>query len=105
MPVFMGAPIKYGDYFVFTWENSYDFQGDLIEYGIDISRTPDFNDIIFSTEGLRENQCIVRDLPAGKYYWKLTIKDFQGNSQEAFDKYVNRATGLYYFGIKEFIIE
>ncbi len=105
MPVFMGAPIKYGDYFVFTWEHSYDFQGDLIEYGIDISRTPEFNDIIFSTEELRENQCIVRDLPAGKYYWKLTIKDSQGNSQAAFDKYVDKATELYYFGIKEFIIE
>lgn len=105
MPVFMGAPIKYGDYFIFTWEHSYDFQGDLIEYGINISKTPDLKDIIFSTEGLRENQCIVKDLPAGEYYWKLTIKDSQVNSQEAFDKYIDRDTGIYYFGIKKFIIE
>lgn len=42
MPVHMGRPIDLGKYYIFKWDRSYDLQGDLIKYSIDISTTPGF---------------------------------------------------------------
>lgn len=103
MPVFMGNPEKLGDYYIFRWTESYDLQGDYITYNIEISDSPTFENIIYTKEGIRESEYIVKGIPSGKYYWRLGIADSQGNKQAAFDYYIDE-NNLWYFGIKEFYI-
>ncbi len=103
MPVFMGKPINEGEYFVFIWNNSYDLQGDNIEYSIDISDTYLFDNIIYHAEGIKDTQHIVNNLYPGIYYWRLFITDSRGNTQNSFNQY---AVGYHiYYGVQEFYVE
>jgi len=104
MPIFMGKVLDYGSYNVFTWNEAYDFNRDYIEYILDISKTPNFESIIYHKDGIRDIQHIVKDLQPGKYFWKLTIKDSKGNIQQPFDIYKVKATESYYFGVQEFYV-
>lgn len=103
MPVFMGEPINSGGHLSFSWESSYDFQGDNIEYGIAISTTPTFDNVIYHKDGIKDTEHIVDRLEPGSYFWRLEIKDSDGNVQVPFDKYMDE-TGIYYHGVKKFII-
>ncbi|AFS79509.1 inner spore coat protein H [Gottschalkia acidurici 9a] len=104
MPVFMDEPLKIGGQYVFKWTKSYDLQGDLIEYNIDISDSPEFETIIYHKDGIVDTEQIVNGLDLGKYYWRLQIKDSNGNIQDAFDIYRNEKTLKYYFSIQPFYV-
>ncbi len=79
MPVNMFKPRNYDDYILFSWSDSYDFQGDNIKYTIDISTSSEFYNIIYHDDEIIDNQYIVEELNTGHYYWRLGIKDSQGN--------------------------
>ncbi|MCK4261056.1 MAG: CotH kinase family protein [Halanaerobiales bacterium] len=103
MPVFMASPTKLGDNYIFQWSDSYDLQGDFVEYSIDISRTPSFEIILYHEDRIRDVEHIVTNLPLGKYYWRLTIKDSKGNIQIPFDIYIDKDM-RYHFGVQEFFV-
>ena len=103
MPVFMGKPSNLGDSVIFTWSESYDFQGETIEYILDISNSPEFDTVLFHEEGIKETEHVVNGLNPGHYFWRLTIKDSQGNTQTPFDVYTDDS-GNKYFGIRDFLI-
>lgn len=104
MPVHMGRPVDLGKNYIFTWEHSYDFQGDLISYSVDVSNSPDFKAILRHREGIRDTQYVVKDLPPGKYYWRLKISDAGGNTGVPFDIYRDRDRKPYY-GVQEFFAQ
>ncbi|WP_418790646.1 CotH kinase family protein [Phosphitispora sp. TUW77] len=103
MPVHMGQPVTTGSFVILKWGKSYDFQDDQIFYEVEISETPDFKKVLYKKDGIRESEHVVNNLPPGKYYWRLGIKDVQGNRQSAFDFFVDK-DGMYYFGVQEFLI-
>jgi hypothetical protein len=111
MPVFMGQPVDFGDYCIFTWGKSHDFQDDYIKYSITISKTPDFKEKMYQKNDILDAQCpvkkseIIKRFGKGTYYWKLGIHDSKGNYQESFDLYHDEATNEYYFGIQQFIVK
>lgn len=104
MPVFIGGPWLDGDRMTFTWWKSYDLQGEEIAYDLQIAQTPDFSTIVFENKGLKETDLTMERLPAGEYYWRVTIRDSQGNEQIAFESFVDE-TGKFYHGVKTFVLE
>lgn len=102
MPVNMFNPQNYGGYILFTWSDSYDFQGDIIQYTLDISTSIEFDNIVYHEE-IKDNKLIIEGLESGHYYWRLRVEDSMGNIQVPFDSYIDNR-GKYYFGIQEFFI-
>jgi len=104
MPVHMGRPQVLGKYIVFKWGESYDFQGDQIQYTIDISTSPEFENIIHHQDGIVDTEYVVSGLPPGRYYWRLQIEDEAGNTQVAFDAYKSK-DGKSYYSVQEFFVQ
>lgn len=104
MPVFMGNPQKMGQYYIFTWTESYDLQGDAIRYNIEISDSPTFETIVYSEEDITETEHVVDGLKPGEYYWRLGIVDSQGNRQDPFDYYFDESD-FRYNAVKKFIVQ
>ncbi|MFZ5944802.1 MAG: CotH kinase family protein [Bacillota bacterium] len=103
MPNNMGQPINFGNYLILKWDDSYDLQGDYITYSIAISKTPDFQEVIFQQDGIMDTEYIVKGLEPGTYYWKLIISDSKGNKQVPFNRYRD-AQRNNFFGIQEFVV-
>lgn len=106
MPVFIGGPWFEEDRMTFTWDESYDLQGDDIYYDLTISTTPEFDSHIYEQIGLQNTEWStdVDLLPAGDYYWRLIIRDSQGHEQVPFESYVDKNIRFYH-GIKAFTVE
>lgn len=104
MPVYLGDAAKSNGTYSLAWENSYDFQGDDISYDFNLSYDPDFKNIIKSRTKLTGNTFNIGKLTPGTYYWKVTVKDSKGNTQQAFDVYED-GFGNRYFGVKQLIIK
>lgn len=106
MPVFTGGPWFEEDRVTFTWDESYDLQGDDIYYDLMISTTPEFESHMYKQIGIQSTEWSidVDMLLAGDYYWRLIIRDSQGHEQKPFESYINES-GKYYHGIKVFTVE
>ncbi|MBS3943095.1 MAG: CotH kinase family protein [Dethiobacter sp.] len=105
MPVFLGVPFLDREMLVFRWSASYDLQGDPIYYDFQISKSPDFADILIEQSDLVKPEISVNPLPAGEYYWRVLIRDNQGNQQVAFDTYNDEdAENVRYFGVHKIVV-
>lgn len=106
MPIFTGGPWYEGDLMTFTWDESYDLQGDDIYYDLTISTTLEFDSYIYQQIGIQDKKWStdVGLFPAGDYYWRLIIRDSQGHEQVPFESYVDE-NKKYYHGIKVFTVE
>ncbi len=66
----------------FEWHNSYDADGDKLEYELKISTMPGFQPVFFTTSGIKESYNWTHfeyNLPHGStYYWK--VRAFDGNA-------------------------
>lgn len=102
-PVDMFQPKNYGEYILFSWSDSYDFQQNHIQYILDISNSPYFDTVFYHGEGITKNEQAVVGLKQGHYYWRLRIKDSEGNIQVPFNTYID-GLGKYCFGVQEFFI-
>jgi len=108
MPVFLAAPVVGEDGTVaFAWDESFDFQGNAITYDFQISNalTFDAGEIVFERLGRTETSIGVdpADIgPAGTYYFRVTIRDSEGNWQYPFDS-IEVGDNLY-DGMREFTL-
>jgi spore coat protein H len=111
MPVFLAVELI-GDNYRFAWDESYDLQGDALRYDFQVSRTPEFAaaDIVTEQLSLTSTEFFVPQslLPAGSYYWRVTIRDQKDpavNWQWPFDSYYDEVNDQVYFGMRDFVIE
>lgn len=105
LPFFLGAVINRSTYISVNWSESYDFQQQRVYYDLTIARDSEFNDIVFEQTDIEDTEAIVEGLEPDTYFYKVTSRDTDGNTQMAFDFYIDRVTNLYYPGIKQFIID
>ncbi len=107
IPVFVSEPERLQDGSIhFAWETSFDFQGDLLTYGITLAKDYEMKDIVFKEEGLVETIFDYKEeILAGTYYLAVTIKDSQGNEQISLDYYDNPAMKVYEFGVRQVTFE
>jgi len=88
----------------FSWQISFDLQGDDLFYTAQVAKDPLFTEVIHTVSDVRTNS-FKMDRPAeGIYYWKVTVRDSEGNEQTSFDMYEDEE-GEYYFGIMEFEVD
>jgi len=104
MPVFLGVPFREGEKLVFRWSESDDLQGDTIVYDLEVSRTPDFAEILIRQTDLVKNEVALNPLPAGAYFWRVLIRDSKGNHQTAFDRYLSE-DNVNYLGVSRFEVD
>ncbi|MED3575703.1 CotH kinase family protein [Cytobacillus praedii] len=102
MPFFLDDREIENRHHAFTWDPSYDIQGDDLFYTLQISTDPSFTHIIHEQKDMIETE-FTYQLPKGTYYWRVIAKDSKGNVQTAFDLYEDE-DGTKYFGVKKIII-
>ncbi|PXV96185.1 spore coat protein H [Lachnotalea glycerini] len=103
MPFFLGTPVINDNNVQFSWDESYDMQGELVDYTFFLSSTPDFNNIIYTEDNIRSFSAVVSGLKAGKYYWKVIASTEDGRNTCAFDKTI--IDGNYYDGVGSLVVE
>ncbi|MEF3303221.1 exopolysaccharide Pel transporter PelG [Paenibacillus sp. GYB003] len=104
-PIFLGDVRKNekGQH-VFTWDHSFDLQGDELFYDWSIAKDPLFTSGVENRNGLTSTQTLVDGLKPGTYYWKVVVRDQKGNSQISFDHYEDEEEN-HYFGIRQIKVE
>jgi spore coat protein H len=104
MPIYLGDATKSDGLYSLTWDNSYDFQGDDLKYDFSMAYDPSFKNTIKSNTNLTGNTVNIGNIAPGTYYWKVTVKDSKGNTQQAFDVYEDGFSNRY-FGVKQLVIK
>jgi len=84
-PFFLGDFVQENGISRFTWEPSFDLQGDDLTYDFAIARDPLFTEIVHEQSGLTATSVDIEGLKAGTYYWRAIAKDEGGRRQIAFD--------------------
>ncbi len=90
MPFYMGTPESDGTTLTLSWDPSYDFGDGLLHYDVQVATDWTFNPdtIIFEN---RDQLHLSATLPlpkAGTYFWRVTVRNDQGETQVAFDQVV-----------------
>lgn len=102
MPFFLGEPAYEDGKYNFSWQPSYDIQGDDLTYHFTLSTDHEFKNIIAEDRALRETSFSLEDLKAGEYFWRVIVYDSKGNWQEAFDDISKDGVNVY--STKSFIV-
>ncbi|KQL45657.1 spore coat protein [Brevibacillus choshinensis] len=103
MPFFMGDPETEQGKVLFSWDHSYDLQGDDLTYDFAIGNDPTLSKILIQVKGLTGTTYSVDKLAKGRYYWRVIARDSKGNEQTSFDS-VN-SDDLRYHGVREFVVK
>lgn len=100
-PFYQHDVVQEGGKTVFSWDISYDIQGDDLFYDVAIASDPLFTQVMASATDLKETRLEIDALKPGVYYWKVSVRDSEGHAQTSFDYYLDEE-GDYHFGMREF---
>lgn len=109
MSFWMGEPEVSNTEVTFNWEESVDFQGDLVTYDLQISTTAEFssNEIVLEENNISElNITLTHSLGAGNYFIRVIARDNSNPDDHwmvSFDK-VTLDDGRHIFGVKELVV-
>ncbi|WP_438446802.1 CotH kinase family protein [Gorillibacterium sp. sgz5001074] len=103
MPIFLGDPTVKDGSVTYTWDPSYDFQGDDLSYHIQVAADPEFSRILYEKKGISGTTISSEALPSGRYYLRVTVTDSKGHTQIPFDS-VEERTGTIHHGMKMFSV-
>jgi len=94
MPIFISAPEIIDNNYTFTWDTSFDPQGDKIYYTFELARDSEFNYIVYKETDLEKTSINIElDLVNDIYYYRVTMVDENGNSQTNIEEFVDPVTG------------
>ncbi|WP_102346665.1 CotH kinase family protein [Bacillus sp. Marseille-P3661] len=102
-PIFLQAIIE-DEIIRFSWDLSFDFQGDDLDYSLQISTDPDFTEIIYEKKSLQQTNFEMQNLEVGRYFWRVLVSDSKGHVQIPFEIYIDQDEN-YYWGLKELVIK
>jgi spore coat protein H len=103
MPFFLEDTITDEGSVHFSWGESYDMKGDLVDYSFYLSSTPDFSKVIYEKNNIRVFSADVDGLKSGKYYWKVIATSEDGRTATAFNQIY--ANDEYYDGIESLVVK
>lgn len=101
MPIFLGTPRPTADGLRFSWDASFDLQGDALSYDLVVSRDPALKDVVAEKKGLTATEATLA-LPGGTYFYRVTIRDASGEWQIPFSSYTDEASDQKHFGVERF---
>lgn len=103
MPFYMDEPKDEKGKLVFTWDHSYDLQGDDLIYDFAISHDPGFTKIYTQAKGVAGTNYAVDKMAKGRYFWRVIVRDSKGHEQTSFDRV--ELDNTRYHGVKEFVVK
>lgn len=103
MPFFLDTPVVEGGKAYFTWGESYDMQGKLVNYKFLLSTSLDFSDIVYEEDNIMTFSVDVSGLNAGQYYWKVIATSEDGRSTTSFNHVYK--DDEYYDGVESLVME
>lgn len=103
MPFSLGTPQIAGGKLHFTWDASYDFDGQAITYKFALGKDWNFQNVIFQQDLVDTTAVDVDMLPPGKYFWRVLATNESGKSQVSFDSYIDDDS-IAHPGVKNFYI-
>lgn len=103
MPFYLDEPSFNNGNYKFTWDPSYDLQGDDLTYNFILCKDFEFNDVVAEYKNLKRTSCNIGKLKPGEYYWKVIVYDSKGNLQQAFDYIFEN--GDINFSSKKFVVK
>ncbi|MCA1032253.1 CotH kinase family protein [Bacillus timonensis] len=103
MPIFMAHAFSDAGNHRFTWEPSFDFQGDDLTYTFQLAKDPDMTTIFFEEKGLKYFHYEMDRLSNGIYYFRILTTDEKGNVQIPFDKFLS-SEGTFHWGVQQLIV-
>lgn len=101
MPIFLGEPRREGANVRFSWDASFDLQGDALTYDLKVARDPGLQDVVAEKPGLAATSAEL-PLAAGRYFYTVTIRDAAGEWQIPFTNHEDEAAGKKYDGVEMF---
>ncbi|QHE53633.1 CotH kinase family protein [Pontibacillus sp. HMF3514] len=105
LPFFIDANATDKGEHVFTWDHSYDLQGDDLTYTLEVGKDPNFNEVVYRAENLIRTSEKVENLTPGTYYYRVLTTDDKGHEQIAFENYLREKDGVIFWGVKELVVE
>lgn len=101
MPFFLALPERIGDEFIFAWDTAFDFDNQKILYNFDLSQDCNFASTIYSQSDFEIPQIKTQSLKPGQYFYRVTCKNEDGETQTAMESYVD-AKWLTHYGVLTF---
>ena len=87
MPFYIGTPEVVDGNLQIVWDPAYDFDNEDITYTVEVSSDYLFQNMIYSSQGLRVPQIEIDVLPEGQYFIRVQATNESGQTQGAFDYY------------------
>jgi spore coat protein H len=88
MPFYLDSVEKLANGLKLSWGDSYDFDGELMYYTVEVATDWSFKPgtIVFESPRQLKLQSEIPVLPEGTYYWRVTAANESGKTQIAFDQ-------------------
>lgn len=102
-PFFINKPEVANNKLKLSWGASYDFNNSKLTYTVELAKDYEFKDKVFEKSGLKTLSAETDTLPKGQYFVRVTATNEAGQSQRAFDYYVNSDNSKQ-FGIMSFFV-
>lgn len=93
-----------GGAYRFSWDISFDLQGDDLTYDWMLATDPNFANIVAQKKELAQNNVTIPKLSPNIYYWKVVARDSKGHSQISFDSFEDEE-GTPYYGVRKFEVD
>ncbi|MBE0671824.1 MAG: CotH kinase family protein [Anaerolineales bacterium] len=103
MPFYLGSPTVEEGRLSFSWDESYDFNGEDISYHFVIAKDWTLNEIVYDQVLINTTNVQVNFLDPGGYFWGVTATNESGYMQYPFDNYYD-IDGQSHPGLKRFYI-
>ena len=87
MPFYVSEPVFAGDKTMFTWDPSFDFDGESITYQFELATDYLFQSVISVQDNLSVAQAFTEKLLPGQYFIRITSKNESGMTQTAMEMY------------------
>ena len=103
MPFYIGTPNKTDKGYTVSWDSSYDFNGEDVNYTFTLAKDINFKQVLFKSADTEIPTVSLDKLPEGQYFMKVTSKNESGKTQYAFDCYRTELGKVY--GVKCFYVD
>lgn len=103
MPFYIGKPTPTNGKLKLSWDVSYDFNDEDLRYTVTVAKDYEGKDVVFTQSDLVLPEAVM-DMPGeGQYFIKVSVRNASGETQDAFDYYVNDGNKIY--GTKCFYVK
>jgi spore coat protein H len=104
MPFYSNIPVITDDSINFSWDNSYDFDNEILTYTFELASDYTFTDCITSQTDIIIPGASCPLLPDGQYFYRLTVTNESGQDQTALYYYTD-INNVRHYGVAVFYVQ